>query len=296
MTTGGLSLDMPSDRVRRLGRRMRSGRWRVAITSLVFTPLCLLWIYPFLWVISSAFKTDNEIFASLGLLPKSPQWSNFSRAWNQAHIGRYFLNTAVVAVSAVAIVVVTTAMMGYVLGRYSFPGKRVIVAFFAATIFIPEGYTVIPIFDLINRLHLNNNLLGLILAESGGAHIIYILLFAGFFAQLPRELEEAAIMDGAGFFRVFVQVMLPLAKPVIATTIILQFMHSWNDFFLPLVLTLSHPELRTLGVGIFAFQGENFNDWSGMAAAATIALLPIVAVFLLLQRYFVEGIAGAVKQ
>ncbi len=103
-------------------------------------------------------------------------------------------------------------------------------------------------------------------------------------------------MDGAGFLRIFAQVMLPLAKPVIATTVILQFERSWNSFFLPLVLTLSRPNLRTLGVGMFAFQGEFFNDISGMAAAATIALLPIIAVFLLLQRYFVEGIAGAVKQ
>jgi raffinose/stachyose/melibiose transport system permease protein len=124
---------------------------------------------------------------------------------------------------------------------------------------------------------------------------VYILLFAGFFSQLPSELHEAAVIDGAGFVRIFAQIMLPLAGPVIATTVILQFMASWNSFFLPLVLTLSRPELRTLGVGMFAFQGEYFSDWSGMAAAATLALLPIIGVFLLLQRHFVEGIAGAVK-
>jgi raffinose/stachyose/melibiose transport system permease protein len=196
----------------------------------------------------------------------------------------------------VAIVVVTTGMMGYVLGRYSFRGKRPIVALFVATIFIPEGYTIVPVFELINFLRLNNSLAGVILAESGGAHVLYILLFAGFFSQLPKELEEAAIVDGAGFLRIFWQIMLPLAKPVIATTVILQFMASWNSFFLPLVLTLSRPELRTLGVGMFAFQGEYFSDWSGMAAAATISLVPIIAVFLLLQRYFIEGIGGAVKQ
>jgi raffinose/stachyose/melibiose transport system permease protein len=152
------------------------------------------------------------------------------------------------------------------------------------------------VFDLINRLNLNNTLLGIILAESGGAHVIYVLLFAGFFSQLPHEMEEAAIIDGAGFVRIFAQVMLPLSGPVVATTIILQFMSSWNNFFLPLVLTLSRPELRTLGVGMFAFQGQYYSDLSGMAAASTIALLPIIAVFLALQRYFVEGVAGAVKQ
>jgi len=277
-------------------RILRGGRLRVTITSIILTPICFFWVYPFVWVVSSAVKTNAQIFQGPGLIPPELHLENFARAWTQAHIGQYFLNTAIIAVSATVIVVVTTGMMGYVLGRYDFPGKKVIVALFIATVFLPEGYTIIPIFDLINRLHLNNNLLGVILAESGGAHVIYILLFAGFFAQLPRELEEAAIMDGAGFFRIFARIMLPLAKPVIATTVILQFERSWNSFFLPLVLTLSRPNLRTLGVGMFAFQGEYFNDIAGMAAAATVALVPIIAVFLLLQRYFVEGIAGAVKQ
>jgi len=275
---------------------LRGGRLRATITSIALAPICFFWVYPFLWVVSAAVKTNAQIFKGPGLIPPELHLENFSRAWTQAHIGVYFLNTAIIATTATAIVVVTTGMMGYVLGRYDFPGKKLIVALFIATVFLPEGYTIIPIFDLITRLHLNNNLLGVILAESGGAHVVYILLFAGFFAQLPRELEEAAIMDGAGFLRIFARIMLPLAKPVIATTVILQFERSWNSFFLPLVLTLSRPNLRTLGVGMFAFQGEYFNDIAGMAAAATVALVPIIAVFLLLQRYFVEGIAGAVKQ
>ena len=275
---------------------LRGSQLRATITSLILTPICFLWIYPFLWVISASVKTNAQIFSGPGLIPSELHLENFSRAWTQAHIGQYFLNTTIIAVSATAIVVVTTGMMGYALGRYDFPGKQPILAVFVATIFLPEGYTIIPIFDLIDRLHLNNNLLGVILAESGGAHVIYILLFAGFFSQLPTELEESAIMDGATFPRVFGQIMLPLALPVVVTTIILEFERSWNSFFLPLVLTLSRPNLRTLGVGMFAFQGEFFTDISGMAAAATVTLVPIVAVFLLLQRYFVEGIAGAVKQ
>lgn len=187
-------------------------------------------------------------------------------------------------------------MIGYVLGRYAFPGKRIILGLFIAHAFLPEGYTVIPVFTLINKLGLGNSLLGVTLAESGSAHIVQILLFTGFFSQLPKDLEEAAIMDGADFFRIFAQVMLPLTKSVVATAIILQFLQSWNDFFLPLVLTLSRPDLRTLAVGMFAFQGEYFTDWSGMAAAATISLLPLIIVFLALQRFFVEGLTGAVKQ
>jgi raffinose/stachyose/melibiose transport system permease protein len=276
-------------------KRLSGTRLRVFIISLIFIPICLAWIYPFLWTVSAAFKTNEEVFAGPGLIPHQIEWGNFARAWNNGNVGRQFINTLILACGAVGIVVFTTGMMGYVLGRYKFRGKPIIVGLLAMAVFIPEGYTIIPIFQMVDLLHVNNSLLGIILAESGGAHVLYILLFAGFFAQLPNELEESAVIDGASFLRVFWNVMLPLAKPVIATTVILQFMASWNSFFLPLVLTFTRPELQTLGVGIYSFQGEFVTDWSGMAAAATISQVPIIVLFLLLQRYFIEGIAGAVK-
>jgi len=277
-------------------RRMRASVLRATIISLILIPISLLWIYPLLWMVSASLKTNAEIFGGLGLIPAAPQWQNYVRAWEQARIGQYFLNTVIITVSSVLLVIVITSMIGYVLGRYSFPGKRAIIGLFVATVFLPTGYTIIPVFEMVNRLGLADTLWGVILAQSGGAHVLYILLFAGYFSQLPRELEEAAIMDGASFVRVFVQVMLPLAMPIVATVIILHFINSWNDFLLPLVLTLSRPDLRTLAVGMYAFRGEFYVDWSGMAAAASISLLPVILVFLFMQRYFVEGIAGAVKQ
>lgn len=246
-------------------------------------------------MVSAAFKSTEEIFSGLSLFPSVIYLDNFGRAWQEAHVGLYFLNTTFITVMATVITVVTVALIGYVLGRYAFRGKRAVIGLFAAAIFLPEGYTIIPIFDLLHRMHLSTSLWGIILAESGGAHIIMVLLFAGFFGQLPKELEEAALVDGAGFLRTFWQVFLPLSKPVIATCIIFQFTVSWNDFLLPLVVTLTQPNLRTLSVGIYSFQSQYFTDWSGMAAASTIALIPIIVVFLFLQRYFVEGIAGAVK-
>jgi len=278
-----------------LAGRFNNPRFREVVFTLLLLPLAIVWIYPFLWMVSAALKTDQEIFGGLGLVPETFQWGNFARAWTDARVGDYFVNTMIITFSSVLIVVTTTAMMGYVLGRYQFPGKKIVIGFFVATVFLPEGYTIIPVFELINFLNLGDSLAGVILAQSGGAHVVTILLFAGYFSQLPKELEEAAILDGAGFLRIFWQIFLPLTKPVVATAIIMQFMYSWNDFLLPLVLTLSRPDLRTLSVGIYSFQGEFFTDWSGMAAAATISLLPIIIVFLFLQRYFVEGIAGAVK-
>jgi raffinose/stachyose/melibiose transport system permease protein len=276
-------------------RRKSRVRLRSIITTAILLPIGFVWIYPFLWMVSAGFKTNADIFAGLNLIPTDPQPGNFTRAWTDANIGRYFLNTTIVTVGSILIVLISVSMIGYALGRYQFPGKRIIIVLFALTVFLPEGYTIIPIVELISRLGLANSLLGVTLAQSGGANVVLVLLFAGYFSQLPNELEEAAVIDGAGFLRVFWEIMLPLAKPVIATTIILQFMHSWNAFLQPLVLTLSRPDLRTLAVGIYAFRGQFFTDWSGMAAAATISLAPIVIVFLFLQRYFVEGIAGAVK-
>ena len=275
---------------------IRATRLREIVTTIILTPLALIWVYPFLWMVSAAMKTNNEIFrAGTNLLPAEPTFENFQRAWVQANMSQYFLNTVAIAAGSVFIVVATTSMMGYVLGRYRFPGRRIVIGIFVATVFLPKGYTIIPIFELIRALGLDSTLAGVILAQSGGAHVIFILLFAGYFGQMPKELEEAAIVDGAGFLRVFFQILLPLAKPVMATVVIMQLIASWNDFLLPLVLTLARPELRTLSVGMFAFRGEYFTDWSGMAAAATIAIIPIILVFLTMQRYFIEGIAGAVK-
>ncbi|WP_205857368.1 carbohydrate ABC transporter permease [Phytoactinopolyspora endophytica] len=265
------------------------------MTSVVLAGVGFLWMYPFLWMIASSLKTNREIFGSFDLIPDAPQWENYSRAWEEAHIGQYFWNSVIISAGTVAIVVITTSMLGYALGRYTFVGRKFIYGALIATVFLPEGYTVIPVFDLVNRLGLSGNLLGVILAEAGGANVITILLFAGYFQRLPRELDEAATVDGAGFFRTFWQIMLPLAKPAIATAIILTLMRTWNSFLIPLVLTLAQPDLRPLSVGIYSFRGDDYSDWSGMTAAATLSTLPIIVVFLVLQRYFVEGLAGAVK-
>ncbi|SDS67444.1 carbohydrate ABC transporter permease [Microlunatus soli] len=289
------ALSQPSEpHLRRRSRRL--GRIRLAVLGLVLLPITLAWVYPFVWMVSASVKDNSEIFAGLNPFTSVVRLDNYVRAWQQAHVGQYFLNTVLVTAGSIVITLFAVSTIGYVLGRYRFPGKTIIIGLFAAAVFLPEGYTIIPIFDLLKSLHLSSSLVGLTLAESGGAHVIAILLFTAYFRQLPAELEESAKVDGAGFVRTFLMIYLPLAKPVIATVTILQFMHAWNDFLLPLVMTLSRPELRTLSVGIYAFQGDNFTDWSGMAAAATISLLPIIVLFLVLQRYFVEGIAGAVKQ
>jgi ABC-type glycerol-3-phosphate transport system permease component len=287
-TTATRPTTAPLSRGRRLARR--APWWGVL---LLLAALAVVWVYPFVWMVSASLKSSLEVFtAGLSLVPQDFAWENYSRAWTDAHFGRYMVNTVILTVSTVVIVVVRCALAGYVLGRYRFRGQRIVVGILVATLFVPTGYTIIPIVKLSMELGLLNSLTGMVLALSGAANVSAILIYAGYFRQLPKELEEAATVDGAGFTRTFFQVMLPLSMPVTATVALLTF---WNAFFLPLVFSFSDPDLRTLSVGMQAFVGENATDWSGMAAAGVISIVPIVALFLFLQRYFVEGIAGAVK-
>jgi ABC-type glycerol-3-phosphate transport system permease component len=271
-------------------------RSSVVVTVLLLAVLCAAWVYPFLWLVSASLKAPIEVFSKgLDLIPEQWRWENYARAWRTAHFDRYMLNTVLVTVGTVALVVLRSALTGYVLGRYDFIGKRFIIGMFIATFIVPAGYTIIPIVDLTQRLGLLNTLWGIVLALGGGGHVASILLYAGYFSQVPKELEEAAILDGAGFLDIFFRVMLPLAGPITATVSVLTFLFAWNSFFVPLVFTFSQPDLRTLAVGMLAFVGTNETDWPGMAAAATLSLLPVVAFFFFVQRYFIEGIAGAVK-
>ncbi len=258
--------------------------------------IAFFWVYPFLWMISAAFKTQSEFFGSgLNLIPQSFQMDNFIRAWNNANFGVYFKNTIIVTVSVVFIVLISSSFAGYAIGRYAFVGKKVILTVFMASITIPLVFTVMPVYELLKTMGLEQSILGLILAESGGGHVIFLMLFSGFYATIPKEMEEAANIDGCGFFKTYIKIMFPLAKPIMVTVVIMQSIWTWNSFLLPLIVTLNNPKIRTLAVGLYALRGENVVDWTGIAAGACIAILPVVIVFIAMQKYFVDGIAGAVK-
>lgn len=258
--------------------------------------VAIVWMYTFIWMITASFKTQDEFWGSgLNIFPEHPTFENFIRSWNNANFGQYFLNTVLVTVVSVVVVLLCTSAAGYALGRYVFPGKKALLGIFTASIAIPLTFTIIPVYELLSSLNLTNSLLGLIIAECGGSHIMFLMLFSSFYSSIPKEMEEAAVMDGCGFFQTYVRIMFPLAKPVITTVVIMQFIWTWNSFLLPLVLTLSKPELRTLAVGMYALQGEHVVDWTGIAAGATISVLPVIIIFIIMQKHFVNGIAGAVK-
>ncbi len=266
------------------------------IAVVLLAVIGFFWIYPFLWVVFASFKTPSEMFsAGATLLPQTWDFGNFTRAWTKANFDVDFFNTVLYASAATVLELVKSSMCGYVLGRFRFPGRNLILGLITATLFIPIASIILPQFQLVRSLGLLNTRLGVILAMSGGAGALYVLLFTGFFQTLPDELFESAKLDGAGFLQTF-RLMLPLAKPIIATVVIFQFMHAWNEFNVPLVFTLGRPELRNMAVGMYAFRGEFSVDWTGFAAGTTISIIPVLVVFFLFQSYFVRGLSGAVKQ
>lgn len=281
--------------LRRLRRGGRGASKRMRLWHIVLVPFCLIWVYPFLWMVSAAFKTRQEmLLGGLGLWPQTWTLENFQRAWTIGRFGDYTANTLTFAITVVVLQVLVASTAGYALSGKRLPGRRIVMGVMIASMFIPHGYTILPVFQLINSLGLQNGLLGAALAQAGGP-VVPVLLYVGFFSGIPRELSDAARVDGAGYLREFVSIMFPLARPVTGTVVLMNFIGAWNSFFIPLVFTLSRPDLRTLGVGMYNFFGTDTTDWTGLAAGACIAIIPIVIVFLFLQRSFVEGVAGAVK-
>lgn len=228
-------------------------------------------------------------------MPDHFSFDSFVRAWVDANFNTYFLNSVLTTAASIIIVVVRCALAGYVLAMYDFKGKELILTILVTTFFVPTGTTLIPTVDLSSKLGLLNTRTGLVLAMSGGGQVASVLLYKGFFEQTPRSLMEAGVIDGAGFWTVFAKIMLPLTGPVTATTVVMTFMGSWNNFMLPLVFTFSNPKMRTLPVGMMAFSRGDVVDYSGQCAAAILSIVPIVVVYVFCQKYFVSGIAGAVK-
>lgn len=291
------SVTKPAVRAQIRARRTTRAQIGRIVTSIILSVIGFFYLYPFLWMVGSALKTNREFFRlGMQILPNGAwQFDNFVRAWTQANFGQYFVNTVFVTTCVVVGKVVLSSMLGYVLARTDMPGKRFLFGTMIALMFIPAGYTIVPFIEVVRALGILNTIWALIVPAVLGGLLFNAFLYTGYFATLPKELEEAAVIDGANFPQMFRHVAFPLAAPMSATVALLALMDTWNDFFTPLVLVFNRPELRTLAVGMYAFVYDNTRDWVLTCSAATITIAPLVIVFLFLQRYFVDGIAGAVK-
>ena len=268
-------------------------QYLIAFVLLLF---CAVWIYPFVWMLSASMKTSTELFQKgLNLIPDRLSLDSYISAWGKGGFSRYFHNSVITTGGAIAVVLLRCATCGYVLSLFDFKLKKLYLTVLLATFFIPNGTTIIPVSLMSTKLGLMGTRIGVILALSGGGQVASIFLFKNFFDQIPKDLYEAAMIDGTSFIRTFFSIMLPMTGPIISTVTILTFMNAWNNLMIPLVFTMGNAKLKTLTVGMMAFSGAYATDWAGMAAAGTMTLIPIVVTFVVLQKYFVSGIAGAVK-
>jgi len=245
--------------------------------------------FPFYWMITTAFKSYAESVAVPPVIvPTRWLWENFNEAWHAAPFPRYFLNTIIMATGSTAGTLFTGLLAGYAFARMRFFGKNVLFLMFLATMMIPFEVTLIPDFLIIRTLRWYNTFAALIVPWT--ASVFSIFLLRQFFMSMPRELYEATLLDGGNHWQFLWRVALPLAVPAMITVAIFSFLGSWNSLLWPLIVT-SKPTLRPIQVGLSAFQGEAGSYYNLLMAGATLAILPVVILFLIAQRQFVEGIA-----
>jgi raffinose/stachyose/melibiose transport system permease protein len=258
----------------------------------VLTAYSLLSLFPFTWLALSSMKTNDEIYETLLALPRELRIENYGAAIATARIPHFMLNSAIVSFSAVAIVLVFGSMAAYVLSR-TLP-NRAIYTYFAIGIMIPVQTIIIPTFVLLKTIQLTNTLFGLILLYAATMLPLAVFILVGFMRTLPRELEEAAAMDGASRARQFFRVMLPLSRPGLAAVGTLSFLYCWNEYLFAYVL-ISNPDAKTLPQGIYALQGLWTTAYGPLTAALVLSILPVLVVYVLFQEQVIEGaVAGSV--
>ncbi len=270
---------------------------KVAINVLVHLLLlsvAVTCIYPLLWMVSSSLKTQEMIFRDMSLIPKEFHFENYYLAWQEGGFGRYFLNSILYTVSVVLGIIVVSSMAAYAFSRFSFPGKNFLFYTFMAAMMIPVPGSFVPLYVLLNKLHLRNTSIGYILCMINVGLSTSIFLLKTFFDKMPKELEDAARIDGCSKFGIWWHVALPLAKPVLAVVVVFNALNVWNEYILALVI-FDSKSLMPLQVALMTFQGEFITRYPLLMAGLTIAALPIIAAYLLMQKYIVKGVTqGAV--
>jgi multiple sugar transport system permease protein len=268
----------------------RVGESRIRIVRLVWMliglVLALMTIFPLFWMISIAFKTQRDMF-NMALIPDRPTFDNFIYVFTQVDFLRYMLNTFFVAATVTIIALFFHSMAGYALARLRFPGREAIFLAMFSTFLVSLPVIIVPLFILVRALGMLNSFAGLIIPSIFNAFGIFLL--RQFYLSVPKELEEAALIDGASYWRIYWSIILPLSRPVLSALAILFFLANWNAFLWPLTITRDI-ELRTVQLAIASFQGQYSASWNYIMAASTIVVVPVLLLFLIFQRQIMESI------
>jgi multiple sugar transport system permease protein len=274
---------------RPLKKRMLLG---TAANYLVLMAGMLVMVGPFMWMITTSLSHEGEVFAAklhwwLSFVPTHFVWENYIRAWNAVPFALFFLNSIFAAGATTLGQVATSALAGYAFSRLTFPGRDKVFLSYLATMMIPFPVTMIPVFILFRQIGWVDTYKALILPGIFTAYGTFML--RQFFMTLPRDLEDAAKIDGCSYFGIFMRIILPLSKPALATLTTFTFLGSWMNFMWPLVVLNSH-EKFTLPVGLAYFQSLHTTNWTLLMAGSMMVLAPVLILFIFNQRYFVEGI------
>lgn len=263
-----------------------------AVIYVVVTFLAAVILVPFFWMVSTALQAEGDIFAwPPQWIPDPPQWHNFREAWMAMPFNRYLFNTVFIVALWLVAELISSTVVAYGFARFRFPGSEFIFLVLLATMMLPFHVTLIPTFLIWQKLGLTGQFDPLVLRAWTAWGPFYIFLLRQFFMTLPRELDDAAEIDGANFLQTFLHIMLPQVKPALLAVAIFAFRGYWNDFLGPLIY-LSDMKMYTLNVGMYFFMGgvNEAPQWNYLMAMSTLVALPVVLLFFMAQRYFIEGI------
>jgi len=264
------------------------------IIHLFMITVAVTCVFPLLWMVSSSLKTQETIFKDMSIIPKALHFENYYQAWMQGGFDRYFLNSLFYTVSVVIGIIIIASLAAYAFSRLKFPGKNLIFLIFIAAMMIPIQGSFVALYVLLNKLHLRNTPIGYILCMINVGLSTSIFLLKTFFDKMPKELEDAARIDGCSKFGIWWHVALPLAKPVLAVVVVFNALNVWNEFILALLIFDSRP-LMPLQVALLSFQGEFVTRYPLLMAGLTISIIPILLLYVLMQKYIVKGVTqGAV--
>ena len=268
------------------------GKWIFLAVMIVFT------MYPIIYTILGSLKSNAELTQGGGFLPQVWRFENYYQAFVQADFMKYTMNSIIVSMSVTLLAVVTCSLAGFILARRDFAGKKLLLALYMSMMFVSLGsVTMYPIYELLRTLKINKTIFALVIALTGG-QATNVFLVMGFTKGIPRELDEAAIIDGCSLYGVYSRIVLPLSKPILAVVALFSFRNSWNDYITSLIMTISMPKLQTLTVAVvqLKYSVNAAAEWHIMLAGASIAIIPILIVYLFANKQFIAGLtAGAVK-
>ncbi|MBC8386846.1 MAG: carbohydrate ABC transporter permease [Actinobacteria bacterium] len=273
----------------------KSKTFKNAIMWIILGFFLFYTIAPLVWLVISSLKTNGELMGAPLALPKKLQFQNYINAFEVSGLGRLFLNSIIVSITATILNVIVSSMASYSIARYDFKGKELIFTLISAGIMVPVSALMVPVFILIKNLGLYDTKLALILTYSAMGLPLSIFIIRGFMNTIPRELEEAGVIDGCNFYQIFYKIILPLSRAGIVTAITFQFLYCWNEFIYAMLLTSSQTN-RTVQVGIRFFSNQFTTDYTSMFAAITISIIPAIAGYVLFQRQIISGLtSGAIK-